>query len=154
MLFVIKNMRLIIFSLLTLMLFKNGAMAQKSAWATLGIVSTTSTYDPAYGIETKKVKVSQAVKILEGKEIEIEGYFIPLTGKLAQNHFMISKFNEKMCFFCGKAGPETAAQVILADKKTQAYSDEKIKVVGILRINENDPSGLLYTLEQARVINL
>lgn len=142
-----------IFSLLTIFLLINTAKAQKSAWSTLGIVSVTSTYDPAYGIETKKVKVSSAVKLLEGKEIEIEGYFIPLTGKVAQNHFMLSKFNEKMCFFCGKAGPETAAQVILADKKTQAYSDEKIKVIGILRINENDPSGLLYTLEQARVIN-
>jgi hypothetical protein len=146
-------MRSIIISMFTILLLINVANAQKSSWATLGIVSVTSSYDPAYGIETKKVKVSSAVKMLEGKEIEIEGYFIPLTGKLAQNHFMISKFNEKMCFFCGKAGPETAAQVILADKKTQAYSDEKIKVIGILRINENDPSGLLYTLEQARVIN-
>jgi hypothetical protein len=133
--------------------FATMGYCQNSSWATLGIVNTTTSYDPAFGIETKKVKVSQAIKALQGKEIELEGYFIPLNGKLAQNHFMISKFNEKMCFFCGKAGPETAAQVFLADNRKQAYSDEKIKVIGILRINENDPSGLLYTLEQARVIN-
>lgn len=135
-----------------MMLLNMQGRSQKSAWATLGIVSVTSSYDAAYGIETKKVKVSPVVRMLEGKEIEVEGYFIPLTGKLAQNHFMISKFNEKMCFFCGKAGPETAAQVFLADNMTQAYSDEKIKVVGILRINEGDPGGLLYTLEKSRVI--
>jgi hypothetical protein len=146
-------MRSINFYILALLLFKKDGYTQKSAWATLSIVSVTSSYDAAYGIETKKVKVSPAVRLLEGKEIEVEGYFIPLTGKLAQNHFMISKFNEKMCFFCGKAGPETAAQVFLADNKTQAYSDEKIKVVGLLRINEGDPGGLLYTLEKARVIN-
>jgi hypothetical protein len=127
--------------------------SQDANWATLGIVSTTTSFDPDFGIETKKVKVSSAIKALQGKQITLEGYFIPLNGKLAQNHFMISKFNEKMCFFCGKAGPETAAQVFLSDNKKQAYSEEKIKVVGILRINESDPSGLLYTIEQAKVIN-
>ncbi len=129
------------------------SFSQKTSWATLGIVTTNTTYDAAYGIEIKKVKVSPIILAMQGKEVELEGYFIPLTGKLAQNHFMLSKFNEKMCFFCGKAGPETAAQVFLSDNKKQAYSDEKIKVVGILRINENDPSGLLYTLDQAKVIN-
>jgi hypothetical protein len=146
-------MRIIFLSILAVFMLDRETYAQKSAWATLSIVSVSSSYDPAFGIETKKVKVSPLVRTLEGKEVELEGYIIPLTGKLAQNHFMISKFNEKMCFFCGKAGPETAAQVFLADNKTQAYSDEKIKVVGVLRINESDPSGLLYTLEKAKILN-
>ncbi len=125
---------------------------QKSAWATLSLVSSTTSFDAAYGIEVKKVKVSPAVKAMQGTEMEVDGYIIPLTGKLAQNHFMLSKFNEKMCFFCGKAGPETAMQVFLAGGKKIAFTDEKIKVKGILRINENDPSGLLYTLEAAQII--
>lgn len=125
---------------------------QKSSWSNLSLVSTTTSFDAAFGIEVKKVKVSPVVKALEGKEIEIDGFIIPLTGKLAQNHFMLSKFNEKMCFFCGKAGPETAMQVFLSNNQKQKYTDEKIKVKGILRINENDPSGLLYTLEKAQVI--
>ena len=127
--------------------------AQKSTWATLSMVTTTTNYDASFGIEVKKVKVSPIVKALDGTEVEVDGYIIPLSGKLAQSHFMLSKFSEKMCFFCGKAGPETAMQVFLAGGKKVAYSDEKIKVKGVLRINENDPSGLLYTLDQAIVIN-
>lgn len=126
--------------------------AQKSSWATLSLVSTTTSFDAAYGIEVKKVKVSPAVKAMQGTELEVDGYIIPLSGKLAQNHFMLSKFSEKMCFFCGKAGPETAMQVFLAGGKKIPYTDEKIKVKGILRINENDPSGLLYTLEAAQIL--
>ena len=43
-------------------------------------------------------------------------------------------------------------QVFLAGGKKIPYTDEKIKVKGILRINENDPSGLLYTLESAQIL--
>ncbi len=139
--------------MLICMLFSVWGMAQKSSWATLSLVSTTTSFDAAYGIEVKKVKVSPAVKAMQGTELEVDGYIIPLTGKLAQNHFMLSKFSEKMCFFCGKAGPETAMQVFLAGGKKIPYTDEKIKVKGVLRINENDPSGLLYTLEAAQIIN-
>lgn len=127
--------------------------SQKSHWSTLAMVSITTKFDQEFGIEVKKAKVSPLVKSMEGKEIELEGYIIPLTGKLAQSHFMLSKFSEKMCFFCGKAGPETATQVFLANNVKQKYVDEKIRVKGILRINEDDPSGLLYTLDQAQVIN-
>jgi hypothetical protein len=92
------------------------------------------------------------VRTLEGTEIEVDGYIIPLNGKVEQNHFMLSKFTNNMCFFCGKAGPETAMQVFLANKKKVAFSDDKIRVKGILRINTNDASGLLYTLENATII--
>ncbi|MBK8109472.1 MAG: hypothetical protein IPN73_02500 [Saprospiraceae bacterium] len=149
---VFRNMRRN-FLMLICMLLSVWAMAQKSSWATLSLVSTTTSFDAAYGIEVKKVKVSPAVKAMQGTELEVDGYIIPLTGKLAQNHFMLSKFSEKMCFFCGKAGPETAMQVFLAGGKKIPYTDEKIKVKGVLRINENDPSGLLYTLEAAQIIN-
>jgi hypothetical protein len=126
--------------------------SQKSVWNILSMVSVTTQFDQEFGIEIKKVKTSPLVKSMQGKEIELDGYIIPLTGKLAQTHFMLSKFSEKMCFFCGKAGPETAAQVFLANNVKQKYVDEKIRVKGILRINENDPSGLLYTVDQAQVL--
>jgi hypothetical protein len=127
--------------------------SQKSHWSTLAMVSITTKFDQEFGIEIKKAKVSPLVKSMDGKEIELEGYIIPLTGKLAQSHFMLSKYSEKMCFFCGKAGPESAAQVFLKNNAKQKYVDEKIWVKGILRINEDDPSGLLYTIDQAQVIN-
>ena len=43
---------------------------------------------------------------MQGTELEVDGYIIPLSGKLAQNHFMLSKFSEKMCFSAAKQDPK------------------------------------------------
>ena len=85
----------------------------KDLWLTLGMVTFESKYDPEFMIETKKPKLSFIVENLDGKEIEIEGYIIPLTGQVTQSHFMLSKYPQSTCFFCGKAGPETAMQVFM-----------------------------------------
>ena len=124
----------------------------QDSWSILGMVTFDKTFDSDFGMELMTPKYSPVVLSMDGKEIEVEGYFIALNGKQEQNHFMLSKFPQSTCFFCGKAGPETAMQVFLADGKKQKYSDEKIKVKGTLRINTTDPTGLLYTLEQAKSI--
>jgi hypothetical protein len=130
----------------------SSVFAQNNTWATLGMVTFTTQYDPSFGIEIKKPTISPVVRTLEGKEIEVSGYFIPLTGKSEQSHFMLSKLPQNMCFFCGKAGPETAMQVFMADNKKVAYSDDKITVKGILRINDQNEGNLMYTLENAQLI--
>ncbi len=127
-------------------------LLSQDSWSTLGMVTFDKTYDSDFGMELMTPKYSPVVLSMDGEEIEVEGYFIALNGKQEQNHFMLSKFPQSTCFFCGKAGPETAMQVFLADGKKQKYSDEKIKVKGTLRINTTDPTGLLYTLEQAKSI--
>jgi len=121
----------------------------QSTWATLSMVTFEKKYDENMGFEVEVPTVNPIVKALDGKEIEVDGYIIPLEGKVKQSHFMLSSLPVNMCFFCGKAGPETAMQVFMDQSKTVSFSDEKIKVKGILRINESDSNGLLYTLENA-----
>lgn len=125
---------------------------KSGVWGTLSMVHKTKEYDEAYGFEIEKVTVGAIPKMLAGSEIEVEGFIIPLEGKIKQNHFMLSYLPYNMCFFCGKAGPETAMQVFLADKKKVAFTENKIKVKGILSINENSDDGLLYTLNHGKVI--
>jgi hypothetical protein len=62
---------------------------------------------------------------------------------------MLSKFPQSTCFFCGKAGPETAMQVFMKDNKKVKISERKVRVKGTLLINPKDASSLLYTLENA-----
>ena len=81
----------------------------KDMWTTLGLVTFRTSYNPEYMMETKIPKISGAVEKIDGTIIEVEGYIIPLTGQISQSHFMLSKFPQSTCFFCGKAGPETAA---------------------------------------------
>src|ERR1700755_2027974 len=48
------------------------------------------------------------VKSMEGKEITIEGYYVPFAPEDGV-YIIISKFSMSQCFFCGGAGPESIA---------------------------------------------
>lgn len=129
-------------------------MAQNNdVWGTLSMISTTAEYNEDYGYEIQKISVSPVVQLLENTEIEVEGYIIPLSGKIKQSHFMLSSLPANMCFFCGKAGPETAMQVFMKNDEKVAFSDTKIKVKGRLIINPNAQNEILYTLEDAILTN-
>lgn len=134
------------------LLIASTSAQQSGIWSTLAMVSIKKQFDPNFGMEVDKITVNPAVLALHGKEIEVDGYIIPLTGKLEQSHIMLSKFPENMCFFCGKAGPETAMQVFLAKGKKVAYTDKKVRFKGILLINNNNDGSMLYTLDQAEVL--
>lgn len=125
----------------------------EGAWNTLSMVTFQREFDESFGIDIEKPVLNPLVRTLEGKEIEVEGYIIPLTGKIEQSHFMLSRFPQSMCFFCGKAGPESAAQVFTKDSKKIAFTDKKIRVKGILRINVTDVTNLLYTIEDGIIID-
>ena len=125
----------------------------EGSWNMLSMVTFERTFDEEFGIDVEKPSISPIIQAMDGKEIELEGYIIPLTGKIEQSHFMLSKFTQFMCFFCGKAGPETAAQVFTKDGKKIAFTDEKVRVRGILRVNVTDVTSLLYTIENGVVID-
>jgi len=129
-----------------------GITQAQDMWLQLGMVTFEKTFDPQYMIETQKPKVSITVEKLNGNEIEVEGYIIPLTGQISQSHFMLSKFPQSTCFFCGKAGPETAMQVFMKSGKKVKISERKVKVKGTLNVNPQDATSLLYTLDNAIII--
>jgi len=143
------------YKLVFFLLFSSSVVAQNetSMWGTLSMVTIEKTFDPEFGIESIKTDISPLVQALNGQEIELEGYIIPLTGQVEQNHFMFSRYPQNMCFFCGKAGPESAAQVYLSDKKKVAFTTDKIKISGKLKVYNDQSSGLIYTIEEGEVIN-
>lgn len=137
----------------TILVFYGVVGQSKENWNTLGMVTISNQYDADLGMEIQMPEVSMVTRQLGGKEIELAGFIIPLTGKLAQSHFMLSRYPQSMCFFCGKAGPETAIQVFMKDQKKVPFTEDKITVRGILRINATDMNNLLYTLDQAVIID-
>jgi len=125
----------------------------QDSWGVLANVQIEKSFDPEFGIETMIPTISDMTHEMNGKEILLKGYIIPLTGKTKQSHFMFSKFPQNMCFFCGKAGPESAIQVFMKDSKKVAFTSDKIILQGILKIHNDNSSGLLYTMEQGVLIN-
>ncbi|MCB9310798.1 MAG: hypothetical protein H6567_12125 [Lewinellaceae bacterium] len=120
-------------------------------WITLSKVTFTSTFNPEFMIETRQPKLSEAVESLNGEEIELDGYIIPLTGQISQSTFMFSRYPQATCFFCGKAGPESAMQVLMKDGKKVKITERKVKLKGRLLISPQAESGLLYTLDNAEI---
>ncbi len=123
-------------------------------WQTLSMVHLESKFDDMMGMVVKTATPTAIAETLDGKEIEIRGYIIALDVKAAQSHFMFSRYPQNMCFFCGAAGPESAMQVFTKNKEKIEYTSDKVVIKGMLNIQKGDPTGLIYTLTDASLIEV
>jgi len=124
---------------------------KKSMWNTLGNVTYETRLDEITQFEEEFPIFSEVVKALDGKEITIEGWMIPLDELRGENYFVLSALPFANCFFCGGAGPETVMEVF--SKKQIDFTEKKIKVKGKLTINADDPLRLMYILSEARQVD-
>lgn len=134
-------------AILSLLLFVGSSQlsAQPGVWKTLGKITFTKEYDDFLGFKVDKPVFGSEVKALEGQEITIKGFIIPVDGYKSHTEFVFSAYPYNMCFFCGGAGPETVMEVY-ADEAIE-YTAEPITIKGILRLNADDINRLMYALE-------
>ena len=123
-----------------------------NVWRTLALMKFERQYSENDGISQQQGRFIPLIEALEGKVIELKGYVIPLSGKKAQSHFMFSAYPYSDCFFCGKAGPESVVEVFTKDKKKISFSDEAITIRGVFRFTSRDPNDIMFTLEDAEII--
>lgn len=95
---------------------------------------------------------SAELKALQGKEISIEGYYVPFAPEDG-NYIIISKYPMAQCFFCGGGGPETVAEVNFAGETPNFSIDDLIIVRGRLRLNLEDLDHLNFILDNATLVN-
>ena len=124
----------------------------KNAWQQLSKITFTKEYDELMGFKIDKPVFSQSVQDLEGKELTIKGYIIPVEGYKSHKEFIFSAFPYNMCFFCGGAGPETVMEVEAAEPVK--FTAESIVLKGTLRLNADDINRLMYKLENAVMVEL
>jgi hypothetical protein len=63
----------------------------------------------------------------------------------------LSKNPYTSCFFCGAAGPESVACIILKTKAPKLKVDKMVTVKGRLRLNETNTDMLNFILEEAEI---
>ena len=80
----------------------------------------------------------EAIRKWEGKVITLNGYVIPATEAPGFEWIILSRFSFANCFFCGKAGVESIAEVQLKGKRPRFKNDEKYTFSGRLKLNKND----------------
>lgn len=126
----------------------NGQTAGNNVWKTLAKVEFEITKDNPLGMATPIF--SEEVLALNGKEITLKGYLLPEKGYKTHKEFILSSLPYNLCYFCGKAGPETVMEVSSDD--AVRYSDEPITMKGTLMLNLIDPNGLPYILLNAKLV--
>lgn len=119
-------------------------------WKTLSKISYKKEYDELMGFKIDKPVFSESVKALEGKEVTIKGYIIPVEGYKSHKEFIFSAFPYSMCFFCGGAGPETVMEVEATEGIK--YSADAIIIKGIIKLNDKDINRLMYKLVNAKLV--
>ncbi|MEO9483433.1 MAG: hypothetical protein ABJG47_08315 [Ekhidna sp.] len=122
---------------------------QLSGWELLSSVEIVMGYDDFMGAEVEQPKFSKQLKLREGKELTLEGFIIPLQQESDQDYFVLSRFPYQSCFFCGAAGPETVVEVY-SDAEFR-FTDERVRVTGTLKLNDDNPLHLFYILENCEV---
>ncbi len=139
-----------------MILFQSDVDAQLDSdpWSILAMVDKESKFDDMMGMIVETARPQAIPMALNGKELEIRGYIIALAAKTELKHFMFSRYPQNMCFFCGAAGPESAMQVFLKSGDIIDYTTDKVVIKGTLNIQSGDPSGLIYTLKNAELIDV
>lgn len=134
-----------------LLLCSQSVQAQKltGMWATLGDVKWKNYYDASLGFEVSEPIFGGQVTALEGKDITIKGYVMPVDSD--DNYMILSAFPYANCFFCGGAGPETVMEAFFP--RNRRYYNKLVTVRGKLKLNRNDFFRLIYILEDAKVLS-
>ncbi len=125
--------------------------SKANTWQTLSKITYKKEYDELMGFKIDKPVFSDPIKKLEGKEITIKGYIIPVEGYKSHSEFIFSAFPYNMCFFCGGAGPETVMEVETIEPVK--YQAESIVLKGILELNSEDINRLMFKLNKARKVD-
>lgn len=135
--------------LLTVGIF-TGINAQESTWKTLAKITYTKQYDELMGFKVDVPVFSEDIIALEGQEVEVKGYIIPVEGYKSHKEFIFSAFPYTMCFFCGGAGPESVMDVYATHPVE--YSAEQITLRGRLELNATDINRLMYSIHDAVIV--
>ena len=139
-----------ILSLLMAVCLMQPAVAQKDIWKTLAKVTYKKEMDEFLGFKIDKPVFSQQIKELEGTEVIVKGFIIPVEGYKSHTEFVFSAYPYSMCFFCGGAGPETVMEVEATEPVE--YTAESIYLKGRLQLNGEDINNLMYRLQDAEQV--
>ena len=95
-------------------------------------------------------KFSNAVKAMDGKEVQIRGFIIPVD--IVQDYYVLSANPYSSCFFCGQAGPESVMEIEMIKKYEGLRMDQVITFKGRLKLNVDDIYQLNYILQDAEIL--
>ena len=117
-------------------------------WNTLADIKFEQKFSEELGITYDEATFGTWLLAMDGKEVKIAGYLIPLDGMGLS--WVLSRNPNATCFFCGGAGPETVIELQLKPAAVRRYQlDEYRTFKGKLKLNRKNLDSLTYVLEEA-----
>lgn len=92
------------------------------------------------------------IKSWEGKVITLTGYVIPATEAPGFEWIVLSRYTFANCFFCGKAGADSIAEIQFKGKRPFFKMDKTYTFKGKLKLNKDDWEHLHFILLDATLI--
>lgn len=134
-----------------LFVYCHSLAGQNSAWESFARVKFSSKYQADYGMNIQIPEFDWTIRLLEGKEVILKGYFVP-TDLQTPRSIILSRVPNSSCFFCGGAGPETVARINFKQAIHKLKTDEILKVKGKLKLNNSDHREMSFILEEAELL--
>lgn len=126
----------------------------QNGWELFDKVEFGKKFFEEYGMSLPWPKFDDHIRSWQGKEIMLTGYIIPTADASGYEGLILSKYTYSMCFFCGKAGMGTVAEVIPKKAMKDFRIDKPYIFKGRLKLNENDPDHLVFILTEAELMDL
>jgi hypothetical protein len=139
-----------LFVVVALVSISSSVKGQPEGWALFAKTKFDAKYNEKAGEYFLMPTFSEDLRALEGKEISLEGYYLPIDVEGGQ-YVIISKFPYSQCFFCGGAGPESIAEVYLK-KPMKFEADQYVRIKGRLKLNGGDVDHGNFMVENAELI--
>lgn len=127
----------------------------KNIWdLLLNDVKIKYVYFTNYDTYLPKPKFGNQLKELDGQEITVKGFFLPVdvTGDV----FVVSYNPTNMCFFCSASGIETILEINVREDQMSRFkrlkADNYIMVKGTLQLNNKNYEHLIYVLNDVELL--
>jgi hypothetical protein len=122
---------------------------EKISWQNLDSLKIEYYYDSDYGDYLGKPTFSKESMAWNGKNVIIEGFWIPVSEIGDSSVSVLSALPYAQCFFCSGAGIETVMQIKSKGSIKRMETDEKVALKGKLLLNRDNPMELYYQLVDA-----
>ncbi len=120
---------------------------QELTWEELEEVTFNDMFSVEVGDYYSFPTFGQGPMDLNNQVVKLTGYIIPVD--VEKNYYVLSRYTFNMCYFCGKAGPETIVQLKFSEGQRQFFLDERATFKGVFRLNEDDVNLCNYLLIEA-----
>jgi len=147
-----KSFRLIIAFALITSLFAfapSVSVPTKLTWEILRDVTFKKKWYAEESIYMLHPTFGASVQKLKDQPVSITGYILPVD--LDANLYVLSAFPFSACFFCGGAGPETVMTLNFKKNSRKFKTDERLTLVGTLKLNADDIYQMNYILDKAEI---